>query len=77
MRDKQSEIATSKIIDRLSEVRKEKGISHEKLAEMTGLNRSTISLIENHKRTPTILTCIKIGRALEIKLSDLIKKVGY
>jgi transcriptional regulator with XRE-family HTH domain len=76
MRDKQSEIAVSKIIDRLSDIRKEKGISHEKLAEMTGLNRSTISLIENHKRTPTILTILRISKALDIKLSEILKKLG-
>lgn len=77
MRDKSSEITVSKLVIELSKIRKQKAISHEKLAEMTGLNRSTISLIENHKRIPTILTCIKISKALETKLSELLRKVNH
>ena len=76
MKNKKVEQTVSKLIDELAKIRKEKNLSHEKLAALTGLNRSTISLIENKKRTPTILTCLKIADALEVSLGKLIDKVS-
>jgi len=76
MRDKQAEKVTSQLIDELTRIRKEKRISHERLAEMSGLNRSTISLVENKRRNPTLLTVLKISRALDVKLSELIASLG-
>lgn len=76
MRNKQAEQTVSKLLDKFEEIRKEKGLSHEKLAEMAGLNRSTVSLLESKKRTPTILTCLKICTALDIKLDAMLKEIG-
>jgi transcriptional regulator with XRE-family HTH domain len=55
----------------LQEKRKAKKISQEKLAKLTGLDRTFISLIENGKRSPTFSTILKICSALEIYPSDL------
>ena len=44
----------------LQEERKAKKISQEKLAKLTGLDRTFISLIENGKRSPTFSTILKI-----------------
>jgi transcriptional regulator with XRE-family HTH domain len=55
----------------LQEERKAKKISQEKLAKLTGLDRTFISLIENGKRNPTFTTIIKICSALEIEPSEL------
>ena len=74
MRDKYSESLVEKIIDGLTKARKEQGISHEKLAKKTGLSRSAISFIESHKRMPTILTCIRIAKALGIRLGDVLNR---
>ena len=57
-------------------IRKDKNLSSEKLANMTGLHRTTIGLLENEKRVPTISTCLKISLALGVALSDLIKKIS-
>lgn len=62
-------------MDELTAARKEQGLSHERLAQKTGLNRSAISLIESKKRIPTILTCFKLARALDVSLAVLIKKI--
>ena len=43
----------------LQEERKAKKISQEKLAKLTGLDRTFISLIENGKRSPTFSTILK------------------
>jgi transcriptional regulator with XRE-family HTH domain len=55
----------------LQEERKAKKISQEKLAKLTGLDRTFISLIENGKRSPTFSTILKICSALKIDPSDL------
>jgi transcriptional regulator with XRE-family HTH domain len=75
MRDKVAEKAVSKLVDELTALRKGQKLSHETLAQRTGLNRSAISLIESKKRTPTILTCFKIARALDVSLAALIRKI--
>jgi transcriptional regulator with XRE-family HTH domain len=61
----------------LQEERKAKKISQEKLAKLTGLDRTFISLIENGKRSPTFSTILKICSALEIEHSKffLIAKI--
>jgi DNA-binding XRE family transcriptional regulator len=48
------------IIDSLSKKRKELGYSYEKLSELTGLHRTSISLIERKKTHPTLLVCLKL-----------------
>jgi transcriptional regulator with XRE-family HTH domain len=55
----------------LQEERKAKKISQEKLAKISGLDRTFISLIENGKRNPTFTTILKICSALEIEPSEL------
>jgi transcriptional regulator with XRE-family HTH domain len=55
----------------LQEERKAKNISQEKLAKITGLDRTFISLIENGKRSPTFSTILKICSALEMDPSEL------
>lgn len=72
MRDKQAELQVEKVIDELTKARKQQGLSHEKLAAKTGLSRSAISFIESHKRMPTILSCVKIARALGLNFGDLL-----
>jgi transcriptional regulator with XRE-family HTH domain len=58
----------------IQEERKAKEISQEKLAKLTGLDRTFISLIENGKRSPTFSTILKICSALEIRPSELFTK---
>jgi len=58
----------------LQEERKAKKITQEKLAKLTGLDRTFISLIENGKRSPTFSTILKICSALEIDPSELFLK---
>ena len=56
---------------RLREVRKEQGISQEKLAASAGLARNFVSMIETGKRNVTIATVQKLARALKCRLADL------
>lgn len=50
----------------LRKYRKEKGLSQEKFAEMTGLHRTYISAIERKKRSIALENVQKIADALEI-----------
>ncbi|MBP7508453.1 MAG: helix-turn-helix transcriptional regulator, partial [Prolixibacteraceae bacterium] len=51
----------------LCELRKEKNISQEKLAEYCDLDRTYISLLERGLRQPTLTTIFKISSALKIR----------
>lgn len=75
MKNKKAEKIVLKLLNEFERIRREKGLSHEKLAEMSDLSRSTISLLESKKITPTLLTCLKIANALEVDLYELLKLV--
>ena len=58
----------------LRDLRLNRSISQEKLSEITGLDRSFISLIERGERTPTLTTIIKISKAFGLKPSQLLSE---
>ena len=74
MRGKVNQETQEKIIDSLVNERKRQELSHEKLGELSGLHRTAISHIENRKRNPTLISCLKISYALGISLGDIIKQ---
>lgn len=74
MRDRLSERVTGELVGLFKEARKRKGLSHQTVADAAGISRAALSFIENGQRTPTITTCLKLARALEVDLVDLIKK---
>lgn len=66
------EIAFGQILRRL---RAEKKISQEKLALMTGLDRTYISLLERGMRQPTLKTMLLLSGALRVSPGQLITDV--
>jgi transcriptional regulator with XRE-family HTH domain len=56
----------------ISRCRDESDVSQEKLAELTGLSTSYISLLERGKRNLTVLTAARIAEAFNLKLSDFV-----
>ena len=52
--------------------RTKKGFSQEKLAELAGLSRPTIGLIERGESEPSIVKVAQIADALDMKLCDLL-----
>ncbi|MDD3368449.1 MAG: helix-turn-helix transcriptional regulator [Lachnospiraceae bacterium] len=49
----------------------EKDVSQEQLAELVGVTRQTIGMIESGKFNPSLQLCINICRALDRTLNDL------
>lgn len=76
MKDRQFEKALDHVVKRLVDIRHKKGISHEKLVKLSGVSRTAISYIEARKSTPSIITCMKLCKALDVELSKLLKEAG-
>ena len=50
----------------LKEIRKEKGFTQEQLANQCGVQRTTITMIENENNLPSVETAKKLGEVLGI-----------
>jgi transcriptional regulator with XRE-family HTH domain len=74
MQDKLPKKIVDSVVSQLHQIRKEKKLSHEKVAQLSKLHRSTISLTESRKMQPTLLTLLKISRALDCSLATLLTK---
>lgn len=59
----------------LREIRENKKISQEKLAEYANLDRTYISLLERGLRHPTISTIFELAKALKTSPSKMIEMV--
>lgn len=52
--------------------RENMGMSQEKLAEKADLHRTYIGSLERSEKIPSLITIVKIARALNVNISDLI-----
>ncbi|MBQ4407956.1 MAG: helix-turn-helix transcriptional regulator [Bacteroidales bacterium] len=53
--------------------RKARNLSQEKLAELAGVHRTYVGMIERAEKNITICNMKKIADALQIKISDLLE----
>lgn len=60
----------TKIGNRIKELRKELGLSQEKLANNCELDRTYVASVENGKRNISIINLEKIVKALNVSLKD-------
>jgi transcriptional regulator with XRE-family HTH domain len=68
------------VIDNIKRIRKEKGISQEKLAEACNTATSYIGLMEIYKNVPKLSTIEKIAKALNVDplvLFQDLKKIPF
>ena len=56
---------------RLEEIRKERGIRQEQLAQDLEVSRQTIGSLENGRYNPSILLAFKIARYFEMMIEDI------
>ena len=57
--------------NRLEELRKQRGIKQEDLAEALEVSRQTIGSLENGRYNPSILLAFKIARYFEMRIEDI------
>ncbi|WP_028591641.1 helix-turn-helix transcriptional regulator [Paenibacillus massiliensis] len=58
-------------MNKVSEFRKQSGLSQLALSQKVGVARQTINLIENDKYNPSLDLCIKLAKALNTDLNTL------
>jgi transcriptional regulator with XRE-family HTH domain len=63
--------------DLLAAARKESGKTQEELADLSGLDRTSISQLELGKVSPRLETLIRIAGALEMDPRDLVPDVRW
>lgn len=57
---------------RVQEIRKARNLSQEKLAELAGVHRTYIGMIERAEKNITLLNIAKIAKALNVNISILV-----
>ena len=57
--------------NKLEEIRKQKGIKQEELADAMGVSRQTISSLENGRYNPSVILAIKLARYFGTNVEEL------
>jgi transcriptional regulator with XRE-family HTH domain len=65
---------TSSFIELVQKLREFNNLTIEQLADLAGVHRTTIGLLERKERTPTLQVASQIADALKTPLSELIKE---
>lgn len=76
-RDRDQDHLLGPLGEAIRQVRRESGVSQERLANMTGIERSHMGRIERGEANISFLNLIKIAQALETELSAILKMAGY
>lgn len=61
--------------DELKRAREAAGLTQEQLAEMAGVHRTYVSLLERDKKSPTVAVLARICEAVGIAPSTLLRRV--
>ncbi len=57
--------------NRVKELRKEKGLTQEDLAEVIGVSRQTVNAIEKQKFDPSLNTAFKMAKLFELPIESI------
>lgn len=58
-------------MNRVRQFRKQKQLSQRALANLAGVSRQTVNMIENQYYNPTLSLCIRLAKALDTDLNAL------
>ena len=56
---------------RVQELRKERNLSQEQLADLAGVHRTYIGMIERAEKNITLCNIVRIAKALKLDIKDL------
>ena len=70
---KASSLSAQTVADRLVALRAERGFSQARLAELAGVDRKTINIIENGHFSPSLDTLTRLSVVLKCRLADLVE----
>lgn len=59
----------------LRELRGERGLTQERLAELAGFDRGFVGLLERGLSSPTLSTILRLARVLQTNASELVAQV--
>lgn len=62
---------------RIKYLRKDKKLSQEELAELSGLHRTYISSLERGQRNPTLTTLALLSKGFNITIDELLKELSF
>lgn len=62
--------------ERLRELRSERGLSQEKLAEMAGLHRNYVGVLERAQQSATLDAMCKLAAALQVRPAALLESIA-
>jgi transcriptional regulator with XRE-family HTH domain len=72
--DKSQQATCSRVAQILREEREKRGLSMNLVAERAGLSQQMVSYVERGMRNPTLETLLRIATAIEIDLSETIRR---
>lgn len=64
-----------KLGEKIQQLRKERNLTQEDLADLIGVDRSYMGFVERGERNPTLAKIIKIAHVFKINISELFKGV--
>lgn len=76
-RDRNQDHLLGPLGEAVRKARADRGVSQEKLANMTGIERSHMGRIERGEANISFLNLMKIAQALNAELSAILKSAGY
>jgi len=63
--------------ENIRSIREKIGVSQEDLALEAGLDRTYVGGVERGERNPTVLSLLKIAKALRVDLTVIVKEVKH
>lgn len=74
MKIREAQIFSDEVVDILTQIRIDKGVSRYRIAQKCEITEAALSYIERHERRPTIYTLKIIADFLNVKLHDIFKQ---